>query len=75
MTIETLTRDEIAETYGVRPETISDWASKGRFPKPLPGGNYRWSKKAVEHFMVLSSLPDEAVTKARILSGFESFSP
>ena len=75
MSLETLTRTEVAEIYGVKPETISDWASAGKFPKPLPGGNCRWSKKAVEHFMVISSLPDEAVRKARTLAGFEAYSP
>ena len=70
MNLQIITREEIAEIYGVRPQTISDWASQGKFPKPLPGGNYRWSAKAVEHFMVLSSLPDEAVKKAKVLAGF-----
>ena len=75
MNLQIITREEIAEIYGVRPQTISDWASQGKFPKPLPGGNYRWSAKAVEHFMVLSSLPDEAVKKAKVLAGFEVYGP
>ena len=71
--LQTITREEIAEIYGVQPQTISDWASKGKFPKPLPGGNYLWSAKAVEHFMVISSLPDETVKKAQMLAGFEAY--
>ena len=47
-----------------QPHTISDWASKEKFSKLLPGGNYRWSVKTVEHVMVISSLPYEAVRKA-----------
>ena len=75
MTLLTITRDEIAKAYGVKPKTISNWASEGKFPKPLPGENYLWSLKAVEHYMVISSLPDEAVRKAQTLAGFEAYSP
>lgn len=64
MNLQTITREEIAEIYGVQPHTISDWASKEKFSKLLPSGNYRWSVKTVEHVMVISSLPYEAVRKA-----------
>ncbi|MDO4643914.1 MAG: hypothetical protein Q4A74_08740 [Cardiobacteriaceae bacterium] len=73
--LETITREQIAEIYGVQPQTVSDWASKDQIPKPLPGGNYLWSMKAVEHFMVVSSLPDDAVRKAQMLIGFEAYCP
>lgn len=57
--ILTITRDEIAIIYGVEPETISQWASNGKLPKPLPGRNYLWSKKAVKLHMIISSMPEK----------------
>ena len=75
MSLKTITRDEIAEIYGVQPNTISEWATKGKFPKPLPGRNYLWSVRAIEQYMVISSLPDAEIKKARTLAAFEAYAP
>lgn len=73
--LQTIHKDEIAKIYGVSPQTVLGWVSAGKFPKPLPGGKYLWSVRAIEQFMVLSSLPEAEVKKARTLAGFEAFAP
>lgn len=54
-----ITKKEIAEIYGVKEATVDQWASLGKLPKPLPGKNYLWSRKAVELHMIISTLPDK----------------
>ncbi|MGL4673949.1 MAG: helix-turn-helix domain-containing protein [Wohlfahrtiimonas sp.] len=61
--ILTLTREEVAKIYGVEENTISQWASLGKIPRPLPGKNYLWSKKAIELHMIISSMPDKNQAK------------
>ena len=80
--IETYTRDQIAEWLKVTPQTISNWASSGYFPKPIKGGNYLFSKPAVDLWMQYEPLPESTLRKMELvqkirprLSEFEKYAP
>lgn len=49
-----MTREEVADTLGVHPNTIDHWRRQGRFPQPVrfPGGRtIRWRPGDVERWV------------------------
>lgn len=57
MTDRPLTSGQVAELFGVVPETVAVWADEGKLPHfKTPGGQRRFRRVDVEAF--LSALPD-----------------
>lgn len=47
-----LTRKQLAEIFGVTPQTISNWLKAGKIPKPNPfNGVLSWSKDEIVKFI------------------------
>ena len=49
---EMISASELAEILGVKPRSVSRWASSGKLPKPLKvGGIRRWRRSTIELWM------------------------
>lgn len=36
-----ITFDQVVEIVGVKPRTVRNWISDGKFPRPIPGDRFR----------------------------------